>query len=679
MQLPPLTRLAAVAGCILLALAMPALAQEAAGRVLIAIGDVAAARGTTRVILHTGSDVYTGDTIELGAESDAQVLFTDESIVALRSGSRFHIRQYAYQGRPPSAQRAFFDLLKGGMRTITGLIAHLRHSNYAVTTPTATIGVRGTNYTLVQCDNDCRNANGTLAPNGTYGAVIKGRISVTNRSGQHEFGVDQYFRVASSMATPEQLIAPPSFLDDTLQGRARAAGARQVAQAAQSGQTGQGGVGSGGAAASPVAPTGTNGGSADTRVSSAVSSAGATLTPTTTVFQTTNAFTTTGPGTVLATPTGTVYYRLAGPLTLPSTGCGSPPCSVTVDQILLAVNYALGRATLSADLLNNSGGAVNIGTPFNSGGMPITLSGASASFNATFKVADFPTEHAFFACETCAVGHTVGDLTQMTFSGTVSGQSADVTLSALAPTDITSHSFSATLTLATPPSGAIAAMVIPRQSGGDTTRSPGYWRVNVDASGRLVQFGPSLGGPSAAVGSASNTITGSDPAAGNLVWGKWTGAGAQIVDDRYVSYTTTGGSEHWITGSPTTVLPPSLGTLTYTPVGWLVNGGGAGTLNSGSLTADFVNRDVSINLNATNTVAGNTFQMSGTSGIDAGAGGRFGAALSSVTCSGPCSAATLRGSFSGFFAGTNAAGAGVAFSAGYGVGTGVSGVVAFKR
>ena len=45
-----------------------------------------------------------------------------------------------------------------------------------------------------------------------------------------------------------------------------------------------------------------------------------------------------------------------------------------------------------------------------------------------------------------------------------------------------------------------------------------------------------------------------------------------------------------------------------------------------------------------------------------------------ANCSG-----TPGGSYNGFFSGPQAEGAGVAFSAGFGAGTGVTGVVGFKR
>jgi hypothetical protein len=206
-------------------------------------------------------------------------------------------------------------------------------------------------------------------------------------------------------------------------------------------------------------------------------------------------------------------------------------------------------------------------------------------------------------------------------------------------------------------------------------RSAAFWNVQLDASGRLLQLGPPVGEISASVGTATNTIAGTAPSAGNLVWGTW-GPGARITDFNYNTFTTTN-VRPWITGDATNSLPASLGTLTFTPVGSVFNGNNQ-TLNSASLTADFVNRSLSVSINATDTSAKNTFQMDAVTGFSPTTG-RFSAGFNSIACTGPCvGSGSLGGSFAGFFAGTQAQGAGVALTAGFG-NNGVSGVVAFGR
>jgi len=232
---------------------LPALAWgQAAGRVLMAVGEVSVLRGNATLPLALNSQVFPGDTIRLGVSSNAQIRLSDESIIGLRERSVFRIDEYQYaQGEGKSV----FSLLAGGMRTVTGQIGRLaqQRGNYAVRTPTSTIGIRGTHFTLVHCNNDCGNVKtasallasasltasdaGPLAQapggagggvaNGTYGGVTDGRISAApNEAPQflREFGHDEYFHVASANSQPQSLIAPPSFLHDRLTGQNRTTG-----------------------------------------------------------------------------------------------------------------------------------------------------------------------------------------------------------------------------------------------------------------------------------------------------------------------------------------------------------------------------------------------------------------------------------------------------------------------
>ena len=539
---------------------------------------------------------------------------------------------------------------------MTGIIGRRDRTDYAVKTRTTTIGIRGTSYALVDCDNSCRNADGSLAPDGTYGAVTEGRVSATNNTGEREFGVDNFFYVASPNSPPEQLLAPPSFLAAT-RGRATAT---QLAQAARSG----------GAAASSTS-------AAQVTAEAATGEPAGTTLPTLTpvAFQVTS---TPHPESLLSQNTfsGTSFYRLTGPFNIPFScaGCGT----AIAGEISLGVNYALQRATLGFDLRNNDGTILNIGVPISISGLPITIIGNQASFSGTFNIADFPNNHGAFRCYGCVTDNTVGLINQLTYSGTVSGTQATVTVTGISVPGGSSGSATATLTQQAPPNNAVAAIVVQTQGGGAQARSAALWDVQLDASGRLLQLGPSVGQVVASVGTATNTIAGTAPGAGNLVWGTWTGGGSRITDVNYNTFTTTSGQHQpWISGDATNSLPASLGTLTFAPVGSAFDST-VERLNNASLTADFVNRSLSLSINATNTSAQNTFQMDGVTGFSPTTG-RFSSGFNSVACAGPCVGGVPSGSFGGFFAGTQAQGAGVAFTAGFGLGTGVSGVVAFGR
>jgi len=204
----------------LLSFGSSAAQAEAIGRVLVAVGDTSALRNGGMVKLARGAEVQSGDTLRTGETSNMQVRFTDESITALRSNSEFRIDDYKFEGGT-NVGKSFFSLVKGGMRSITGLIGRFNRENYAVKAPTATIGIRGTHFVLAQCSNDCFNKDGSQAENGLFGGVTDGRIAVNNQSGEKEFGKNEFFHVPSSDTSPKPLLTPPSFLRDQLEGQAK--------------------------------------------------------------------------------------------------------------------------------------------------------------------------------------------------------------------------------------------------------------------------------------------------------------------------------------------------------------------------------------------------------------------------------------------------------------------------
>lgn len=123
-----------------------ALANPAA-RVEFTAGEVRAtgADGSSRVLAR-GAQVGSGDTIDTGS-GRAQMRFTDGALVSLQPQTQFRIDQYAFAGKP-AEDRGFFSLIKGGLRTITGLVGKGNRDAYKLTTSVATIGIRGTEYSV---------------------------------------------------------------------------------------------------------------------------------------------------------------------------------------------------------------------------------------------------------------------------------------------------------------------------------------------------------------------------------------------------------------------------------------------------------------------------------------------------------------------------------------------------
>ncbi|MCK9283683.1 MAG: FecR domain-containing protein [Rhodocyclaceae bacterium] len=170
-------------------LGLPALAVEA-GSISNVAGTVRiiAADGTT-IAAVKGSPLHAGDLLETAPGGHADLRFSDGGIVMLRPRSRFRIDRYFFSGKGDGDQ-GLFSLLRGSFRTATGLLGKLRHSSYAVTAPTATIGIRGTQYSA------------TVDDKGLAVSVERGEISLTNRSGSYTVSAGQRARVASQEAAP---------------------------------------------------------------------------------------------------------------------------------------------------------------------------------------------------------------------------------------------------------------------------------------------------------------------------------------------------------------------------------------------------------------------------------------------------------------------------------------------
>ncbi len=231
----------------------PAVAADSPGRVLISVGQVFAIRSGHPVPLASGAMVEVGDRISTGQESTAQIRFKDASIVSLKPLTEFVVNEYSFNGGEDGSERALFSLLRGGLRTVTGLIGHLHKENYGVKTPAATIGIRGTVWGATHCVADeCKNPDGTSAKPGTYGEVKSGVIAVTNDAPEVEFGANTAFYVADRNSAPTRLLVAPEFVTAQLQTRDANATASGIsgagsASSANGGGGAAGGTGSAGA------------------------------------------------------------------------------------------------------------------------------------------------------------------------------------------------------------------------------------------------------------------------------------------------------------------------------------------------------------------------------------------------------------------------------------------------
>jgi hypothetical protein len=98
--------------------------------------------------LRLGDSVLEGDTVATGPNSAVIVRFEDGQVAALSSRSRMTVTTYKYNASAKSGN-VLFSLLDGGLRAVTGLIGKVSPQAVSYTARTATIGIRGTDVTMV--------------------------------------------------------------------------------------------------------------------------------------------------------------------------------------------------------------------------------------------------------------------------------------------------------------------------------------------------------------------------------------------------------------------------------------------------------------------------------------------------------------------------------------------------
>jgi hypothetical protein len=164
------------------------------------------ADGTVKT-LSVQSTVEEGDLLVTEKKSFARLKFIDNSEVVLRPITHFRVARYSFDQAAPKDDKAYFDLIKGGVRSVTGMIGKRADQNsYRLTTSTAVIGIRGTTYEARICEGDC----GSI-PDGLYLYVLEGIIHVENKAGSMNISAGQYVYVKSADVLPLILPGNPGF------------------------------------------------------------------------------------------------------------------------------------------------------------------------------------------------------------------------------------------------------------------------------------------------------------------------------------------------------------------------------------------------------------------------------------------------------------------------------------
>jgi len=189
----------------------PTIAKAGQVRHLSGTLSVQRADGSVR-ILSQKSEVQQGDTLTTQQDSYAQLAFPDGSSMTMRPNTKMKIEGYKFAQGNPTQDNAFFRLLKGGLRTVTGLIGKRGNQDaYKIGTTTATIGVRGSSGDTLDCTEGCDGvvSGGDKLEHGIYHTTYTGSYIVENGGGSLLIGAGQFGFVRDSSTAPQLLPGDP--------------------------------------------------------------------------------------------------------------------------------------------------------------------------------------------------------------------------------------------------------------------------------------------------------------------------------------------------------------------------------------------------------------------------------------------------------------------------------------
>lgn len=151
-----------------------------------------------------GELVYEGDSIVTGADGEVHLAMEDEGQIALRPNTRMRIAKYKAEGG--SGDTSIIALVQGALRSVTGWIGKYNPKGYAIRTPTATIGVRGTDHETLVIEKGSSEGEA-----GTYDRVNHGATLLSTQHGQTEVRPNQAgFVSLAGKAKPRLLSSVPA-------------------------------------------------------------------------------------------------------------------------------------------------------------------------------------------------------------------------------------------------------------------------------------------------------------------------------------------------------------------------------------------------------------------------------------------------------------------------------------
>lgn len=130
---------------------LTALSISFSGSVFAVAGKFQFVNGEVQVInaagaqhkVQKGDSIDEGDTVASAADGFAQIKMEDGGFFAVRPDTQFKVDTFQFNGKTDGSEQGVFSLIKGSLRSVTGLIGKVHRDNYKINTATSVIGIRG--------------------------------------------------------------------------------------------------------------------------------------------------------------------------------------------------------------------------------------------------------------------------------------------------------------------------------------------------------------------------------------------------------------------------------------------------------------------------------------------------------------------------------------------------------
>ena len=138
------------------------------------------AAGTSRRTLKAGDVVYVGEQVRADANGEAVLRTDDAGVIAVRPNAAFVMDQFSANG--DKQDKFSVRILTGALRMITGWTGLFNKDNHRIVTPSATLGIRGTDHEPYVMSAELSVE--LQQPEGTYNRVYKGGTVLRANGGE---------------------------------------------------------------------------------------------------------------------------------------------------------------------------------------------------------------------------------------------------------------------------------------------------------------------------------------------------------------------------------------------------------------------------------------------------------------------------------------------------------------